>query len=167
VVQAVGGSSPLAHLRELPAKRHFSGSEGIRADGECPSIFGARAVDGLPRPRKCGVFVVQDRVHKRATGSKRGPIFFGTCPGAALDRRGAGVVRRARGQARRRSGSGVGAAGVTPCSWPRARVAKPRQRTRGSSDIGRGGCAESGRRGPGPRPSRFSCRSSRSSPACH
>jgi len=50
----------------------------------CPSIFGARAVDGLPRPRKCGVFVVQDRVHKRATGSKRGPIFLELVPGPHL-----------------------------------------------------------------------------------
>ena len=33
VVQAVGGSSPLAHLRELPANRHFSGSEGITDPG--------------------------------------------------------------------------------------------------------------------------------------
>jgi hypothetical protein len=34
------------------------------------------------KPRKRGVFVVTGGVQKHATGSKRGPNFFGTCPEA-------------------------------------------------------------------------------------
>jgi hypothetical protein len=50
VVQAVVGSNPIAHLRELPAKRHFSGFEGIAGQGSVDQL----STNFLTPVRLCG-----------------------------------------------------------------------------------------------------------------
>jgi hypothetical protein len=117
---AVGRQRPLSAIRlGLPGW----GPGGRRFKFCLPDATKAPQTRGFCRFRRS-----PETRHGVQTGSK----FFGNLSRGRRRRR-AGVVRRARGQARRRSGSGVGAAGVTtvllaPSSRSQASTADSRKR---------------------------------------